>query len=160
VGREWKRKGLPLAVEIAALLRLERPQLELWVIGPAEQEVQHLFANWQGGYRLLGWRKDSAYLNDVDVLLHPAKAEPYGMVITEAMSVCVPVVVSDACGAATQVNEEAGEVLALDSPVQKWAAAITKQLDREKSPPAYVRGWDVVAREFEAIYQQLTQGRV
>lgn len=155
VGREWQRKGLPLAVEIAAQLRRERPQLELWVIGPDEREVRHLFANWQGGYRLFGWRSDNSHFREIDVLLHPAKAEPYGMVISEAMAARVPVVVSDACGAAAQVNADAGEVMKLDAPLQQWVSAVATQLDRTQAPPTFVRGWDVVAREYETIYREL-----
>lgn len=154
VGKEWQRKGLPLAVEIAAQLRSERPQLELWVVGPEEREVRHLFAGWQGGYRLLGWRNDNAHFCKIDVLLHPAKAEPYGMVISEAMAARVPVVVSDACGAAAQVGCEAGEVVPLDAPLKHWAAAAAKQLQRIEPPPAFVRGWDVVAREYMSLYDK------
>ncbi len=157
VGREWQRKGLPLAVEIAARLRRERPKLELWVIGPDAREVRHLFGNWQGGYRLLGWRSDSTHFQDIDVLLHPAKAEPYGMVISEAMGARVPVVVSDACGAAAQVHAEAGEVVALNAPLEQWTSAVIKQLDRPQAPPTFVRGWDVVAQEFVAIYEDLSK---
>ncbi|ADE13101.1 glycosyltransferase family 4 protein [Sideroxydans lithotrophicus] len=155
VGREWQRKGLPLAVEIAAQLRRIRPSLEFWVVGPNEREVQHLFAGWQVGYRLLGWRTDNAHFQEIDVLLHPAKAEPYGMVITEAMAARVPVVVSDACGAAEQVDAEAGEVVKLDMPVQQWVNAVSRQLDRVQAPVPFVRGWDVVAREFVAIYDDV-----
>lgn len=157
VGREWQRKGLPLAVEIVAQLRRERPNLELWVIGPDEREVRHLFADWQGGYRLLGWRGDSSHFQEIDVLLHPAKAEPYGMVISEAMAARVPVVVSDACGAAAQVNAEAGEAVKPDAPLQQWVSAVTKQLDRTDMPPAFLRGWNVVAQEFAAIYNNVMQ---
>ncbi|MBI5626526.1 MAG: glycosyltransferase family 4 protein [Nitrosomonadales bacterium] len=154
-GREWRRKGLPLAVEIAFQLRRERPQLELWVIGPDESEVRHLFSNWQGGYRLLGWCSDSSHYHEIDVLLHPAKAEAYGMVITEAMSARVPVVVSDACGASAHVNAEAGEVVALDAPVQQWVTAVARQMNRTEAPPEFVRGWDVVAAEYETIYMDV-----
>ena len=154
VGKEWQRKGLPLAVEIATQLRRDRPQLELWVIGPGEREVSHLFAGWQGGYRLFGWRSDASHFREIDVLLHPAKAEPYGMVISEAMAARVPVVVSDACGAAAQVTVEAGEVVALDAPMQQWVTAVARQLDRTESPPEFVRGWDVVAAEYEIIYKK------
>lgn len=153
VGREWQRKGLPLAVEIAAQLRLERPQLELWVIGPDERKVRHLFSNWQGGYRLFGWRSDSSHFREIDVLLHPAKAEPYGMVITEAMAACVPVVVSDACGASTQVNSDSGDVVPLDAPVELWVSEVSKQLNRTQAPPSFVRGWDVVAQEHVTLYK-------
>ena len=152
VGGEWRRKGLPFAVEIAAQLRRERPSLELWVIGPDERKVRPLFSGWQGGFRLFGWCSDASHFNKIDVLLHPAKVEPYGMVISEAMAACVPVVVSDACGAAAQVNAEAGEVVPLDESLHKWAKAVTAQLDRVKAAPSFVRGWDAVAREFVAIY--------
>jgi len=153
VGKEWRRKGLQLAVEIVAELRHKRPQLELWVIGPEPQEVQHLFDGWQGGYRLLGWRSDMDYLREFDVLLHPAKAEPYGMVISEAMAACVPVVVSDVCGAAAQVSTESGRVLALSDSVANWAEAVVQELIRTMAPPQYLHGWDKVAREYETIYR-------
>lgn len=153
VGKEWNRKGLQRAVEIAAQLRRERPQLELWVIGPDESEVQHLFANWQGGYRLLGWRSDASHFREIDVLLHPARSEPYGMVISEAMAAQVPVVVSDACGAAAQVGEASGAVLPLDAPTGQWVAAVAAQLDRLQPPPMFSRSWREVAQEYEKIYQ-------
>lgn len=156
VGREWERKGLAKAVEIVARLRQQRPSLTLLVVGPAPEVVAHLFHDWQDSYRLLGWRTDSDYLPEFDVLLHPASAEPYGMVISEAMAACIPVVVSDACGAAAQVSAEAGEVLSLSAPIDAWVAAVERQLDRTTPPPAFRHGWDEVARECETIYQSLS----
>lgn len=152
VGKEWKRKGLPLAVKIVAQLRHQRPNLELWVIGPQPEEVRHLFADWKGGYRLLGWREQS-YYHEFDLLLHPAKAEPYGMVISEAMAARVPVVVSDVCGAAPDVSSAAGVVLPLATSLDKWTDSVLEQLRRSDAPPQFVRGWDEVAREYETIYR-------
>ncbi len=152
VGWEWQRKGLPLAIEIAAALRRMRPKLELWVVGPTPSEVAPLFSGWKGGYRLLGWREDNDYFSEVDVLLHPAKAEPYGMVISEAMAARVPVVISDVCGAAEHVGTESGVALPLDAPVGDWSAAVARQLDRRVPPPAFERGWGVVAQEYVQIY--------
>ncbi len=152
VGKEWQRKGLPLAVAIVEQLRRERPQLELWVVGPRPQDVQHLFAAWQGGYRLLGWRNDAEHLRRIDVLLHPARAEPYGMVITEAMAARARVVVSDVCGAANEVTSDAGAVVALDAPLERWVDAVCRQLQRDVPPPTYAHGWRDVAQEYEALY--------
>lgn len=152
VGREWQRKGLPLAVEIVRELRRTRPDLQLWVAGPAAEEVQHLFAGWQGGYRLLGWSSHSWYAG-FDVLLHPARAEPYGMVISEAMAARVPVVISDVCGAAAQVTPDAGKVLALAASPDKWASAVEEQLRRGEPVPQFVRSWREVAQEYEDIYR-------
>lgn len=158
VGKEWQRKGLPLAAEIAAHLRRTRPNLQLWVAGSAPEEVQHLFAGWQGGYRLLGW-SDQAHYADFDVLLHPARAEPYGMVISEAMAARVPVVISDVCGAAAQVTPDAGAVLPLAAPLEAWAGAVEDQLRRREAPPRFVRGWNEVAREYEKIYRNYFAGK-
>jgi UDP-glucose:(heptosyl)LPS alpha-1,3-glucosyltransferase len=154
VGREWQRKGLTLAVQIVAKLRQTRPNLELWVIGPEEREVEHLFRNWRGGYRLLGWRADNAHFEQIDVLLHPARAEPYGMVISEAMAACVPVVVSDLCGAAAQVAAASGSVIALTAKLDEWAIEVSQQLERTTLVPKFVRGWDVVAKELLAVYER------
>lgn len=156
VGHEWKRKGLPFAVEIVEKLRRTRPHLKFRVIGPAVADVQQLF-NDPANDQLLGW-SDAAHYAEFDVLLHPAKAEPYGMVISEAMAARVPVVISDVCGAAPQVSTQAGSVLSLDAPVQQWGAAVEAQLKRTEPPPVFVRGWDVVARESVAVYNQIDLG--
>ncbi|GAB4124719.1 MAG: glycosyltransferase family 4 protein [Sideroxydans sp.] len=157
VGREWQRKGLPLAVEIAARLRRQRPKLELHVLGPTPHEIAHLFRDWSGGYRLLGWQGGAIPYDTFDVLLHPARAEPYGMVISEAMAARVPVVVSDACGAAEQVSAEAGAVVPLAATPEQWVDAVVKQLDRSDVVPAFVRGWDRVAQECVAEYARLEE---
>lgn len=152
VGKEWQRKGLPLAARIVETLRRERPSLELWVAGPQPREVQHLFAGWQGGYRLLGWCSDSAYFAQFNVLVHPAGAEPYGMAITEAMAAQVAVVVSDRCGAAAQVSADTGAVLPLDAPLEQWVGAVRNELQRKAAPPRYENSWREVAQEYERIY--------
>lgn len=154
VGKEWQRKGLPFAVEIVAALRRARPNLQFCVVGPTTAEIQHLFASWLGGYQLLGWSAQSHFA-DFDVLLHPAKAEPYGMVISEAMAASVPVVVSDLCGAADQVAPSAGAVLPLAAPVETWANAVEQQLRRSEPVPQFVRSWRTVAQEYEALYRQI-----
>lgn len=155
VGTEWRRKGLPLAVQIVERLRRKRPNLELWVIGPQPRDVMHLFADWKGGYRLLGWRSDEDYFNDIDVLLHPASAEPYGMVISEAMAAKVPVVVSALCGAADHVAIGSGQTLDLTDTIEHWSDAVEVELSRKYKAPGFERSWQQVAREYEKIYLAL-----
>lgn len=155
VGKEWRRKGLPLALAIVAELQRRRPRLELHVVGPDADEVRALFANWTEGFRLLGWRAEQDYRCAFDVLLHPAKAEPYGMVITEAMAARIPVVVSDACGAAADVGPDAGRVVPLRAPLADWVEAVEAQLARAEPPRSFTRNWDTVAQDYEAIYRGL-----
>ncbi len=155
VGREWKRKGLEQAAAIVAELRRRRPRAELWVAGPEPAEVAPVFAGWDAGYRLLGWSSDPAVYAQMDLLLHPAVAEPYGMVIAEVMAATVPVVISDRCGIAPEVTHEAGSVLAPDAPVADWVAACERQLARATPPPQFARGWQRVAQEQLEIYRDL-----
>lgn len=152
VGKEWRRKGLELAASAVKRLRQTRPDAELWVIGPEPDEVRHLFTGWTGGHRLLGWRDGTEHLADMDVLVHPARAEPFGMVITEALAAGVPAVVSDLCGAAGEITPDFGRVLTLAEPAEAWAAALEAQLARSAPPPPYARSWDAVAADYEHVY--------
>jgi UDP-glucose:(heptosyl)LPS alpha-1,3-glucosyltransferase len=154
VGYEWQRKGLPMVVEIVTALRRTRPNLQLWVVGPAADDVQHLFAEWKDGYKLIGW-SDQAHYAEFDVLLHPAKAEPYGMVISEAMAAKVPVVISDVCGAAAHVTSASGAVLPLSASLEVWAEVIEQQLNRSEAVPQFERSWREVAQEYEIIYREI-----
>ena len=154
VGKEWQRKGLPLAVAIVAELRRTRPNLQFWVLGPAAADVKHLFTGWQGGYQLMGWSNQAHYA-EFDVLLHPAKAEPYGMVISEAMAAKVPVVISDVCGAEVHVKPDSGAVLPLSASLGTWVRSVEQQLSRSEAVPQFERGWRDVAKEYEAIYRDI-----
>ncbi|MDH2919358.1 MAG: glycosyltransferase family 4 protein [Sideroxydans sp.] len=156
VGQEWKRKGLAFAVKIVAELRRTRPNLKFIVIGPPRHEIEPLFADWKSGYELMGWSKQARY-TEFDVLLHPASAEPYGMVIAEAMAARVPVVISDLCGAKAQVSTDAGAVLSLASPLSDWLAAVEQQLQRSMPVPQFVHGWDKVAQQHDAIYRTFSK---
>lgn len=153
VGREWKRKGLDVAVAAVSALRRRRPRLELWVAGPDPEEVRGLFSGWDGGYRLLGWSDGFSIYPELDLLLHPARAEPYGMVVAEATAAGVPAVVSDRCGVAASVTADAGAVLPLEASAEDWAAACERQLARGTPPRPFARGWHQVAREYEALYR-------
>jgi len=151
VGKEWKRKGLVLAIAIVEKLRHIRPDLLFIVKGPDPQDVKHLFANWDlGGYFLKNWGDDVDF-TEFDVLIHPARSEPYGMVISEAMAAQVPVVISKACGAVVDVSTESGIALPLEAPIEEWVNAINSQLQRTKLPPRFERDWKMVAQEYENI---------
>jgi len=150
-GREWKRKGLERAVRIVARLRQADARIELLVAGPRPEQVRHLFAGWQGGYRLLGDGPLDRFYREIDLLLHPASMEPFGMVITEAMAAGVPVVISDCCGARSEVPAEA--VVPLSADDAQWVERCRHWLGR--ALPPYRRPWSEVAREHLALYRRL-----
>ncbi len=152
VGYEWKRKGLAFAVSIVEHLQKTRPHLEFHVVGPEPIKIKHLFKNWSSGYFLRGKISPPNY-HEFDVLLHPASSEPYGMVISEAMAAGIPVVISDFCGAAQSVESASGEVLSLQSSVATWSHALNEQLNRQDTPPNFVRSWEEMTKEYVLIYQ-------
>jgi UDP-glucose:(heptosyl)LPS alpha-1,3-glucosyltransferase len=154
VGEEWKRKGLPLAVAIVKQLLLSRPKLEFFVVGPASDSVKFLFSDWKSGFVLKEWDGQINY-SEFDVLLHPAKSEPYGMVISEAMAARVPVVISNVCGACVDVTSAAGSILSLNSSLDSWVEALDHQLSRKEPVPQFKRTWLEVAHEYDQVYRVL-----
>ena len=154
VGLEWKRKGLPLAVAIVKQLRLTSPHLKFTIVGPAACDIKFLFSDWQAGFDLQDWHGQVNY-SEFDVLLHPAKSEPYGMVISEAMAAGVPVVISDVCGSSEDVTAASGSILPLESSLGDWVAALEHQLCRKEPVPLFSRSWLDVAHGYEQIYRSL-----
>ena len=107
VGRLSPDKGLPVLLEAAAALRLRRPRLQVVVIGdderggrrgrgPGERVAE---AGGDGAVRFLGYRPDAADLSaGFDLQAVPSLAEPFGLVVLEAMARGVPLVATAAGG--------------------------------------------------------------
>lgn len=156
VGKEWKRKGLDIAIRVASLLREHRPNLKLLIVGPQEAEIRALLSQSPVPARCAGWVDSASFYPEMDVLLHPARAEPYGMVIAEAMAAGVPVVISNRCGIGPVVEQgDYGAVIPLEAPPQSWSAACAAALSRTQPLPAYERGWTRVAEEHLLLYRSL-----
>ncbi|MBN4073239.1 glycosyltransferase family 4 protein [Mariprofundus ferrooxydans] len=150
VGKEWKRKGLDIAVKVISELRRQRPNLEFIVAGPKPDEIRHLFNDWQGGFQLLGETDSTPLYARFDLLLHPARQEPYGMVIAEARAAAVPVLVSDACGIAAELNETS--VLSINDPISDWSTACAQLIGQ--TTKSIRRDWATVAQEQITCYQR------
>ena len=126
IGKEWKRKGLKFSIEIVEKMRTLDDSIEFWVLGPKTQSIKHLFKNWKDGYKLLGWNDPKKYLPKARLLIHPAISEPYGMVISEASSFGVPVVISNNCGIANLVTTDSGSVLSLEDDINDWISSTSQ----------------------------------
>jgi UDP-glucose:(heptosyl)LPS alpha-1,3-glucosyltransferase len=155
VGKEWKRKGLDIAVKVITKLARLRPNLSFLVAGPIEKDVHHLFESANFNYSVLGEVDAQQLYPQIDVLLHPARQEPYGMVITEALSAGVPVVISDVCGASTEVTNHTGSLLTLNDPIDNWAEATDQWLSSTDHNINYDRDWHQVAMEYEDLYKSI-----
>ena len=156
IGKEWSRKGFALFLEIAKQLHMQRPNLRVLVLGPEEAEVAHLSQDYPVEIEFLGWQPSAQFFQELDLLIHPALSEAYGMAIAEAMACKVPVLVSDACGAAVDVSAKHGTVLSLHDSIIQWAQAGDALLRNTQSMTGYLRPWAQVAAEYETQYQAIS----
>lgn len=99
VGREWKRKGLDLAIRLVTTYQRQiDAEAILDVYGPLESDLPRglrssPIANFKGWCDEIPWEQYSA-------LIHPARQEPFGMVVAEARQQGIPVLISKQVGAA------------------------------------------------------------
>lgn len=156
IGKEWGRKGFAMFLEIAKQLQLQRPNLRVLVLGPDAAEVAQVCQAYPGDIQFLGWQPSAQFFQELDLLIHPASSEAYGMVIAEAMACQVPVVVSDACGAAADVMPSHGTVLSLSQPVSQWVQASEALLSTAHARTGYTRPWSQVAEEYVLQYQRIS----
>jgi UDP-glucose:(heptosyl)LPS alpha-1,3-glucosyltransferase len=155
IGKEWKRKGLPLFIEIISQLKIKRPNLKVLILGPEKKDIEHLCQELKGTITIKGWQASANLYQELDLLIHPASSEAYGMVIAEAISCRVPVVVSDACGVASDIPKDSGSVLSLNSTLDEWVNKSELWLNKTKDILSYERPWSKVAEEYLTEYQKI-----
>jgi UDP-glucose:(heptosyl)LPS alpha-1,3-glucosyltransferase len=152
MGRDWKRKGLPKALEIFSTLRREDPSWTMLIAGcPADSLPANLVRALPEGAEILGRTDPQDFFGRIDVLVHPASDEPFGMVMSEALACSVPVVFSDQCGAADHLRSDGLRVLRVDAPVSDWARACAALAGHTFAPLAS-RTWSDVAADHEELY--------
>ena len=99
VGVEWKRKGLDLAVAfVDRYVKLTTVPACLHVYGPDASTLPKKIRS-ADFVKIHGWITDIPW-QEIDVLLHLARVEPFGMVVAEARRAGVPVVISGNVGVA------------------------------------------------------------
>lgn len=153
MGRDWKRKGLPKAIEIFRHLRRQDPSWTMLIAGcPAASLPDSIVRTLPEDAELLGRVDPQEFFGRIDILVHPATDEPFGMVISEALACGVPVVFSDECGAVDHLQSDSLRVLPVDAPVSDWANACGVLAGRIFAIPAS-RTWSDTADEHEELYE-------
>ena len=121
VGSAYIRKGVDRVVSALAALP-ETIRNNTWLIAVGEYESSSTFAKDAKNLGLAerciqaGGRADVADLMlGANLLAHPARSELAGLVIVEAMTAGLPVLLTDVCGYASHV-QAAGAGIVLDSP--------------------------------------------
>ena len=98
LGRLTRQKGPDYFVDIARTARAQGRHLEFVAYGEGDMDTEIA-----SSVRLLGpldWGARGSAFRDATAIIVPSRAEPFGMVILEAMQHKVPVLYSEHCGAA------------------------------------------------------------
>ena len=153
VGKEWKRKGLRRAIDIVEAFRAAKPNAELDVYGVDPSDVPKKMAK-KVGVRFMGWISEVPWAN-YDVLIHPAENEPFGMVVAEARSHGVAVLMSDRVGA-VDLAFDGVRIVSIDASLSEWGLALNELLaSPDRSSEAKWTWDDLVGLHCQTIYPQL-----
>ena len=156
VGKEWKRKGLDIAVRVVEEFRKTHSTATLSVFGadPTALPRSMRARNW---ISFQGWSSEIPW-SDFGVLLHPARKEPFGMVVAEARSHGIPVIMSSQVGA-VDLECSGTKILDVSAPVAEWCQAAEKVIATNTREPEIKWSWtDLVEKHIEMIYPQLEGG--
>lgn len=155
IGKEWKRKGLDIAIELLTPMLHEQKDLHFIIAGPPAEEIQSLFTDWpEDRYSLIGWSSTSDFLREIDVLIHPARIEPFGMVVAESNAAGIPVIISDHCGIAPLIKDSMGKVISIQDK-ESWMLTLNDYLNEEKAVEKLTLTWAKLAQQHIKLYTEL-----
>jgi glycosyltransferase involved in cell wall biosynthesis len=124
---EFHRKGGDLLLEAFVRLRRAVPDATLTVVGDPLPERFHV-----EGVQQLGWRSAAelrALYLQTDLILAPARCEPFGHFLVEAMNFGVPCVVSqDAGNGITPLLHDGENAMLLSDPTPQRLAATAQKV--------------------------------
>ena len=155
IGKEWKRKGLLKVINIWRELKKSRPNLKLKIAGVRAEACSHLIGKTDTNIDILGFVKNKElFYRSIDLLIHPAKLEAFGMVISESLAMGVTPLCSSECGASEIIKEGTGASLPHNSEISIWAEKASELLESNYVVD-YRRDWSTVASEYKKIYSEI-----
>ena len=108
--------------------------------------------------QILGHIKEKEdFFGKIDILLHPAKKEAFGMVIAEALSLGIPVICSKECGISSNFNMEEFTLDETDTSDQ-WAKKTFQTLDRinrSSASKCFKFNWENCADSYLNLYKKI-----
>jgi len=158
IGKEWKRKGMLKVIKIWRKIRETAPGVKLCLAGFSKPKCVTFTSIESQSVKFLGYvTSKSDFYREIDLLLHPASFEAFGMVIAEALSLGIPTICSKQCGAAEISNPL---LLSLDyhDDSLAWAESTVKLLNNLPtiSDLGKTLSWSDVAHDYLKIYQSIS----
>lgn len=149
------RKGLDLFIETCAGLKAEGLNIIADVAGndegarpAAESRARALGLEvlWRGD---LNYEAVDKFMADLDIMLHPAPREPFGMAMLEAFAKRVPLVAAASSGLAPVFQRYDAAVLAPDGDSSAWVRSVKALLaDAPRRRQLTENGADLLSSEF------------
>jgi glycosyltransferase involved in cell wall biosynthesis len=160
VGREYERKGIDIAIDVANQLNREGIETQLRIVGLDGQEGEHV--RFMGLYNKTIPEQLKDYVANyrwANFLIHPARFEAAGIVPSEAAAFGTPTITDDVGGLGTTVADGvSGIVLPKNSPAEAYVAALKSAIENraaynrlcEKTRERYERelNWEAAGRVF------------
>ena len=168
VGNDMRKKGLPTLLGVLQQL----PDLHLTVVGHGDHTgaMRDAARTLAGRVHFLGAMSEVAdAYRAADILVHPTLEDTYAMVVLEAMSHGLPVVVSGPkfCGISADLQNGVNAILVADPrDIGAFATAIEKlRANAEFAAGLVAHGldyalahtWDATGREYERLMIQSTR---
>ncbi|WP_440866433.1 glycosyltransferase family 4 protein [Symbiopectobacterium purcellii] len=150
VGSDFKRKGVERSLRAVASLPEDlRKKVVFLVVGQDKPDRYQTLAGQLGidkQVRFFAGRSDVPdFMAAADVLLHPAHQEAAGIVLLEAITAGLPVIVTEVCGYAFHIDKaQAGQVIAAPFSQQALNAALHKALGQTET----LHHWSENARHY------------
>lgn len=168
----WK-KGLDTLAKAFGMLAKDRDDIHLLIVGPDEGGYEKKVRDWleNGGVQdkvtFTGMLKGKAKLEALsgsDLFVLPSYSENFGMVVVEAMSCGLPVVISDKVGICDDV-ESANAGIIVETDAAQVAGALSRLLEdprlcsemaeRGRILVASKYGWDQIADSMISNFNEM-----
>jgi glycosyltransferase involved in cell wall biosynthesis len=169
IGRMDMKKGLRELVEAAALLRPERANLHLYLIGEGPDRpliLSAIQANNATGYihalPACAFDEVAVWMAAADLVTLPSYMEGCPNVVLEALASGRPVVATNVGGIPEILSEECGRLVPPRSPgklAQALASVLDKTWDAQTISAHGSRSWETVAAELLEIFASLVRAR-
>jgi UDP-glucose:(heptosyl)LPS alpha-1,3-glucosyltransferase len=156
LGQEWRRKGLVKVLSMWRELRKSGLEIKLLLGGFDVSDSIGISEAEKDDIKVLGWMSDKLrFYSNIDLLVHPAKREAFGMVIAEALSLEIPVLCSTQCGAS--IYQKNGALNALDesAPLSDWVKEVQYLLNHSEPSFPSIADWRQNAAQYINLYQNI-----
>ena len=159
VGRDFKRKNLPLVLKAFELAKKERSDIELYVAGVDQKKISCTIPDGTVILGDLSYNQLIEYYNKCDVFCMPSVFEAYGLVFAEALTYGLPCIGRDAYEMPYFIEEGVTGYLLKNEFAEELSAYMLDLLQNEKikSNVKARREWYLQEYSWDAVAERIAK---